>query len=106
MPRTDLDPTAAPEGEALIADAVSRALESHAAGTRTGMRLQITEAGHEVTTLDVVVEGGELLLVMEYVSGEALSGLLQAASRRKQPCRDDFLDQLRSLPRQRDRRRK
>ncbi len=38
-----------------------------------------------VPTLDVIAEGGELLLVMEYVSGEPLSALLQAASRRKEP---------------------
>jgi len=75
MPRTDLDPTAAPEGEALIASAVSRALESHAAGTRTGMRLQITEAGHEVTTLDVPPSAAVLIrtLLREMAGGKAVA---------------------------------
>ncbi|MBS2015939.1 MAG: serine/threonine protein kinase [Deltaproteobacteria bacterium] len=39
---------------------------------------------HVVPTLDVVAEGGELMLVMEYVHGEALSVLLTAASKRKE----------------------
>ena len=39
---------------------------------------------HVVPTLDVVAEGGELMLVMEYVHGEALSMLLTAASKRKE----------------------
>lgn len=75
MPRTDFDPTAAPEGEALIADAVSRALESHDAGARTGMRLQITEAGHEVTTLDVPPSAAALIrtLLREMAGGKAVA---------------------------------
>ena len=64
MPRTRIDPTIAPESEALIAEAASRAIEQfllaapgqgptqHEAG-KTGLRVQITEAGREVTTLDV-----------------------------------------------------
>ncbi|HWO14194.1 MAG TPA: serine/threonine-protein kinase [Polyangiaceae bacterium] len=35
-----------------------------------------------VSTLDVVAEAGELLLVMDYVAGEALARLLQAAAER------------------------
>ncbi len=37
-----------------------------------------------VTTLDVVSQGGEVFLVMEYVHGEPLSRLIVAASKRKQ----------------------
>jgi serine/threonine-protein kinase len=37
---------------------------------------------HVVQTLDVVAAGGELLLVMEYVHGEALSKLLTTTARR------------------------
>jgi serine/threonine protein kinase len=38
-----------------------------------------------VPTLDVVAEGGQLLLVMEYVHGESLSRLLRSASSRSRP---------------------
>jgi eukaryotic-like serine/threonine-protein kinase len=38
-----------------------------------------------VPTLDVVTDGDELLLVMEYVHGESLQQLLRAARRRKEP---------------------
>lgn len=39
-----------------------------------------------VTTLDVVAEQGELLLVMEYVHGETLAKLLRACAERGSPC--------------------
>ncbi len=39
---------------------------------------------HVVQTLDVVASGGELLLVMEYVHGEALSKLLTTAAQRRE----------------------
>jgi eukaryotic-like serine/threonine-protein kinase len=38
-----------------------------------------------VSTLDVVVEKGELLVVMDYVQGESLSKLSRTASARKEP---------------------
>jgi serine/threonine-protein kinase len=37
-----------------------------------------------VATVDVVADDGELLLVMEYVRGESLSGLFKAANRRSE----------------------
>jgi len=37
-----------------------------------------------VATLDALAEGGELLLVMEYVAGESLAGLRRAAAKRGQ----------------------
>src|ERR1044072_3576650 len=38
-----------------------------------------------VPTLDVVSDGGEVFIVMEYVRGESLSSLLKAAGRAKEP---------------------
>ncbi|HEY8041912.1 MAG TPA: serine/threonine-protein kinase, partial [Polyangiaceae bacterium] len=38
-----------------------------------------------VPTLDVVADGGDLLLVMEYVHGESLQHLVRASRRRKEP---------------------
>ena len=75
MPRTDLDPKAAPEGEALMADTVSRALEAHDAGGRTCLRLQITDAGREVTTLDVPPSASALIreLLKEMAGGKAVA---------------------------------
>lgn len=75
MPRTDLEPTAASEGEALIAGAVSRALESHDAGARTNLRLQITDAGREVTTLDLPPMAAALIraLLKEMADGKAVA---------------------------------
>ena len=52
MPRTCLDPTTAPETEALIARAASRAIEQHATDA-VGLRVQLTGARQEVTTLDM-----------------------------------------------------
>jgi len=75
MPRTDLDPTVRPESEAVIADTVSRALESHDVGGRTSLRLQITDAGREVTTLDVPQSASALIraLLKELADGKAVA---------------------------------
>ena len=45
---------------------------------------------HVISALDVVEEGGDLLLVMEYVHGESLAGLLQASVRARRPIPIDF----------------
>jgi len=75
MPRTTITPTIAPESEALIAHAASRVLEAHPDGTKTSVRVQITEAGREVTTLDVPPSAVQLIrtLLKEMGSGKALT---------------------------------
>lgn len=75
MPRTDLDPTVAPTGEAIVADAASRALEAHDAGARAALRLQITDAGGEVTTLEVPPAAVALIraLMREIADGKAVT---------------------------------
>ena len=75
MARTRIDPTIAPESEALIAEAASRAIEQHEASGKTGLRVQITEAGREVTTLDVPPSAVQLIraLLKEMGSGKALT---------------------------------
>ena len=40
MARTRIDPTIAPENEALVAAAASRAIEHHEAGGKTSLRVQ------------------------------------------------------------------
>ena len=75
MPRTRIDPTIAPENEALVAEAASRAIEQHQAGGKTSLRVQITEAGREVTTLDVPPSAVQLIrtILKEMGSGKALT---------------------------------
>ena len=50
MPQTHQ--TTVPDSEAVIARATADALDSHTS-RRTTLRVQVTEAGREVTTLDV-----------------------------------------------------
>lgn len=75
MPRTRIDPTIAPANEALVAEAASRAIEQHESAGKTGLRVQITEAGREVTTLDVPPSAVHLIRAMlkEMGSGKALT---------------------------------
>ena len=75
MPRTQLDPTIAPESEALIAREASRVLEQCAAVATTGLRVQITDAGREVTTLDMPASAVRLIraLLKEMGDGKALT---------------------------------
>jgi hypothetical protein len=53
MPRTIIDPTIAPANEAHIAHEASRVLEAHPAGAKLSVRVQLVEAGQEVTTLEM-----------------------------------------------------
>ncbi len=53
MPRTTIDPTIAPEHEALLAHEAARAIEASEAAGEIGLRMQLTHAGNEVTTLDM-----------------------------------------------------
>lgn len=79
MPRTRITPTAAPASEAVIAEAASRAIEQHiqqdGAGAKTSLRVQIMEAGREVTTLDVPPAAVQLIRTMlkEMASGKSLT---------------------------------
>ena len=75
MPRTHLDPTIAPEAEALVAREASRVLEQYAGGEKTGLRVQVTEAGSATTTLDVPPSAARLILAMlkEMGNGKALT---------------------------------
>ena len=75
MPRTTIDPTIAPETEAHVAHEASRILEAHGSGPKTGLRVQIVEAGREVTTLDVPPTAVQLIrsLLKEMGDGKALT---------------------------------
>ena len=74
MPRTIIDPTIAPENEAQVAHEASRVLEARA-GAKASVRVQIVEAGHEVTTLDVPPTAVQLIrsLLKEMGDGKALT---------------------------------
>ena len=73
MPRIQLDPTIAPASEALAAREASRVLEQCEAGA--GLRVQITDAGREVTTLDMPASAVRLIraLLKEMGDGKALT---------------------------------
>lgn len=75
MSRTRIDPTIASENEALVAATAFRAIEQHDAGGRTSLRVQIAEAGREVTTLDVPPAAVRLIraLLKEMASGKVLA---------------------------------
>jgi hypothetical protein len=75
MPRTTIDPTIAPETEAHVAHEASRILEAHGSGPKTGLRVQIVEAGREVTTLELPPSAVLLIrsLLKEMGDGKALT---------------------------------
>lgn len=68
------EPTIPTDQEAVLAREVSKALEAHDASGK-GVRLQVAEAGREVTTLDLPPAAGRLLLLMlkEMGSGNAVT---------------------------------
>ena len=74
MPRITIDPTIAPENEAQVAHKASRVLEARA-GAKASVRVQIVEAGREVTTLDVPPTAVQLIrsLLKEMGDGKALT---------------------------------
>ena len=74
MPRTRIQPTVAPASEAAIAEAALRVIEQHDAGT-TSLRVQVVEAGREVTTIDMPPAAIALIRAMlkEMASGKALT---------------------------------
>ena len=75
MPRTRIERTIAPRNEALIASEASRALDAHEGNGNIGMRMQITDAGREVTTLELPPSAVTLIreMLREMASGRALA---------------------------------
>ena len=78
MPRTTIDPTIAPEHEAVLAHEAARAIDAiqarEAAG-QIGVRMLLTQAGHEVTTLDMPPAAVSLIrrLLKEMGEGKAVT---------------------------------
>ena len=78
MPRTTIEPTIASEHEAVLAHEATRAIEaieaSEAAG-KIGVRMLLTQAGHEVTTLDMPPAAVSLIrrLLKEMGEGKAVT---------------------------------
>ena len=75
MPQTHQ--TSAPEVEAVLARATAEALESHALDDATSLRVQVTQAGREVTTLDVPASAIPLItaVLRELGAGKAVTVL-------------------------------
>ena len=75
MPRTIIDPTIAPANEAHIAHEASRVLEAHPAGAKLSVRVQLVEAGQEVTSLEMPPSAVQLIRTMlkEMGDGKALT---------------------------------
>ena len=74
MPQTHQ--TTVPDSEAVIARATADALDSHTS-RRTTLRVQVTEAGREVTTLDVPASAIPLItaVLRELGAGKAVTVL-------------------------------
>jgi len=75
MPRTNIDPTIAPEKEALLAQEAVRAIEAGEAAGQMGLRMQLTQAGQEVTTFDMPPAAVALIrrLLKEMGEGKAVT---------------------------------
>ena len=78
MPRTTIDPTIAPEHEAVLAHEAARAIDAIEASEATGeigVRMLLTQAGHEVTTLDMPPAAVSLIrrLLKEMGEGKAVT---------------------------------
>jgi excisionase family DNA binding protein len=70
----NIEPTVPSDRDAVLAEAVSRALERlHA--DETALRVQVAAAGHEVTTLDLPAGAARLLLdiLKEMAAGNAVT---------------------------------
>jgi excisionase family DNA binding protein len=74
MARARSEPTIPTDQEAVLAREVSKVLEAHDAGDKA-VRVQVTEAGQEVTTLDLPPAAARLLLQMlkEMGAGNAVT---------------------------------
>ena len=75
MPQTHQ--TTVPDAEAVIARATADVLESHASDDATALRVQVTQAGREVTTLDVPASAIPLItaVLRELGAGKAVTVL-------------------------------
>jgi excisionase family DNA binding protein len=74
MSRTRTEPTVPTDQDALLAREASRALEAHDTAAK-GVRLQVAEAGREITTLDLPPAAARLLVQMlkEMGAGNAVT---------------------------------
>ena len=78
MPRTTIDPTIAPEHEAVLAHEAARAIEAAEARELAGpigVRMMLTQAGQELTTLDMPPAAVSLIrrLLKEMGEGKAVA---------------------------------
>jgi excisionase family DNA binding protein len=78
MSRTSIDPTVAPEHETVLAHEAARAIEAieaNEAEGQIGLRMQLTQAGQEVTTLDMPPAAVSLIrrLLKEMGEGKAVA---------------------------------
>ena len=78
MPRTSIDPTIAPEHEAVLAHEAARAIEAIEANEAEGLiglRMQLTHAGQEVTTVEMPPAAVSLIrrLLKEMGDGKAVA---------------------------------
>jgi excisionase family DNA binding protein len=75
MPRTIIDPTIASANEAHIAHEASRVLEAHPAGAKLSVRVQLVEAGQELTSLEMPPSVVQLIrtILKEMGEGKALT---------------------------------
>lgn len=75
MSRTSIDLTIPPEHEAVLAHEAARAIEAGEAKGEIGLRMQLTHAGHELTTLEMPPAAVALihLLLKEMGEGKAVA---------------------------------
>ena len=78
MPRTTIDPTIAPEHEAVLAHEAARAIEAIEANVTEGLiglRMHLTHAGQEVTTVEMPSAAVSLIrrLLKEMGDGKAVA---------------------------------
>lgn len=78
MPRTDTDPTVPSDQEALLAREATRVLEGHPTDGEN-LRLQVSAAGKEVTTLDLPAAAVGPLLAILKAMGEGKPVAVHAA---------------------------
>ena len=89
MSRTRTEPTVPTDQEALLAREASKALEAHDAAGK-GVRVQVAEAGREITALDLPPAAARLLLQMlkEMGAGNAVTLVPLAAEITTQQAAD------------------
>jgi excisionase family DNA binding protein len=75
MPRTNIGLTIPPEHEALLAHEAARAIEASEAQGEVRLRMQLSQAGQEITTIDMPPAAAALihLLLKEMGEGKAVA---------------------------------